>query len=93
MGKYRIDLTDLAKKQLKEHRKAGDKVTLAKIEKIFEELSEHPFEGSGQPEALKYDLKGYWSRRINRKDRIIYEVIEQRVTVDVVSVKGHYGDK
>ncbi|WP_353135741.1 type II toxin-antitoxin system YoeB family toxin [Pseudopedobacter sp.] len=35
-------------------------------------MSETPYDGNGQPELLKYNYSGYWSRRINRKDRIIY---------------------
>ena len=57
------------------------------------ELSDKPYEGTGNPEPLKYQLAGYWSRQINRKDRIIYIVYEDRVVVLVVSAIGHYGDK
>ncbi|MEC4047822.1 type II toxin-antitoxin system YoeB family toxin [Flavobacterium sp. SUN046] len=44
----------------------------------------------GKPEALKWDLYGYWSRRINHKDRLIYKVENDIVTVYVVSAMGHY---
>lgn len=57
------------------------------------ELSENPFEGIGQPEPLKHELSGYWSRRINQKDRIIYRVDEEIVTVIILSAMGHYGKK
>ncbi|MEQ8241623.1 MAG: Txe/YoeB family addiction module toxin [Cyclobacteriaceae bacterium] len=53
----------------------------------------HPYLGTGKPEALKYDLEGYWSRRINKKDRLIYKVVDEIVTVTIVSAKGHYGQK
>ena len=75
------------------HYKSGNKSAIRKIEQIFLELSETPYEGTGNPEALKYELTGYWSRRINKKDRIIYKVYEARVVVLVVSAIGHYGDK
>ncbi|MCA6422737.1 MAG: Txe/YoeB family addiction module toxin [Flavobacterium sp.] len=42
------------------------------IAKILIELENTPFEGIGKPEALKYELTGFWSRRINQKDRIVY---------------------
>lgn len=93
MGKYKITLTDLAKKQLRQHEKAGNKATIRKIDIIFRELANHPFSGTGKPEALKHELKGFWSRRINQKDRMVYQVFESAVTVDVVSTLGHYGDK
>jgi len=42
---------------------------------------------------MKYDLSGFWSRRINRKDRLIYRVQENIVTVEVISAMGHYSDR
>jgi toxin YoeB len=93
MGKYTIELTDLAKKHLLLHKKAGNAATIKKIESILLELSLHPYSGTGKPEELKYDLKGYWSRRINQKDRLIYSVQEHKVTVEVISAMGHYDDK
>jgi toxin YoeB len=57
------------------------------------ELSETPYLGIGNPEALKWELTGYWSRRINQKDRLIYKVAEKLVIVYVVSASGHYEDQ
>ena len=93
MGKFRIEITDLAKSQLAKHYKSGNKGTIKKIEKILIELSKHPYTGIGKPEALKENLTGFWSRQINLKDRIIYTVDNHLVVVDVVSVLGHYSDK
>jgi toxin YoeB len=90
MEKYYIDVSDEAKKHLKRHLKSGDKVTIKRIDRIFEELAEHPFYGIGKPEALKGNFLGAWSRRLNKKDRIIYEVNENIVTVFIISAKGHY---
>lgn len=92
MGKFNVELSSKAKKELQLHYKAGNKSDIRKIEQIFLELSKTPFEGTGNPEPLKYHLAGYWSRRINRKDRIIYRVFEDKVVVLVVSAIGHYGD-
>jgi len=93
MGKYTLEVSSKARKELQLHYKSGNKSDISKIERIFQELSNTPFEGTGNPEPLKYHLSGYWSRRINRKDRIIYKVYENRVVVLVVSAIGHYGDK
>lgn len=93
MGKYFVNLEDIARKDLKAHYKSGNKATIKKIEKILLELTESPFKGEGQPEELKYDFKGYWSRKINQKDRMIYRVEEEIVTVIIVSAMGHYSDK
>lgn len=64
-----------------------------KIEKLLIEMIEHPTTGTGQVEALKGNLSGYWSRRIDKFNRIIYTVEEEVVTVTIISTKGHYGDK
>ena len=52
--------------------KSGDKKSLKKLNQILLELENHPTTGSGNPEQLKHELSGYWSRRINKKDRLIY---------------------
>ncbi|MFI5138324.1 MAG: Txe/YoeB family addiction module toxin [Sphingobacteriales bacterium] len=66
---------------------------MKKIEKILVELSETPYTGTGNPEALKYELSGFWFRKINQKDRLIYKVEENIVTVFVISAMGHYNQK
>ena len=93
MGKFRIEIKELAQKHIKLHYKSGDKKSIKNIEKIIQALSETPCEGFGQPEALKYELTGFWSRRINQKDRLIYSIDNDIVTVYVVSAMGHYSDK
>lgn len=93
MGKYFVDFEDTARNDLKNHYKSGNRATIKKIEKILLELTETPFTGEGQPEELKYNYKGYWSRKINKKDRLIYRVEEEIVTVIIVSAMGHYSDK
>jgi toxin YoeB len=64
-----------------------------KIDRIISELYEHPETGTGKPERLKFDLSGYWSRRINKKDRLIYLIEDQIIIVTVISALGHYSDK
>ncbi len=93
MGKYFVELIESSKKDLQRHNKSGKKSVIKKIERILYELSEHPYTGTGNPEQLKHELSGFWSRRISQKDRMIYKVKEDIVTVYVVSAMGHYGDK
>jgi toxin YoeB len=91
MGKYFIDIKDIAKIQFRKIYKSGDQATIKKLEKIMLELSQHPSTGIGNPELLKYNLSGLWSRRINSQDRIIYEIIEEPdKMVVVISALGHY---
>ena len=90
---YRLELTPEAQRQLKDWQKSGQKKTLKKILSLFEELRLHPTIGTGQVEQLKGDLAGLWSRRIDKGARMIYSIVDDRVIVTVVSLKGHYGDK
>lgn len=90
---YTLEFTKTALEDIEKHKKAGDKTILKKLEKIFIELIEHPHIGTGRPESLKYDLEGLYSRRINKKHRMVYSIEEERVTVLVLSAYSHYGDK
>ena len=63
---------------------------MAKITALLADIAAHPFSGLGKPEALKYDLAGYWSRRINSEHRIIYKVHEDMVEIHVLSMRYHY---
>jgi toxin YoeB len=93
MGKFGIKIEELADQHLKSHYKSGNQASIKKIAKILKELTETPFEGIGKPEPLKHQLSGFWSREINKKDRIIYKVNQEIVMVYVVSAMGHYSDK
>ena len=93
MGKYSIVVEKNAQKELQGIYKSGDTASIKKLKQIFAELEEHPQTGVGQPEQLKYNLSGYWSRKINQKDRLIYRIEETIVTVFVLSASSHYGAK
>lgn len=93
MGKYHIVFDKITQKQVIQHFKSGDNSTLKKLTKILEELVFNPKTGTGNPEQLKHSLSGLWSRKINRKDRLIYKIEEKIVTVFIISSMGHYNDK
>lgn len=90
---YELILMPEAEKHLKEWKKSGQKKTLKKIADLFDELRQHPTTGTGHVEQLKGNLSGLWSREINKGDRMIYGIEDDKVIVNVVSLKGHYGDK
>lgn len=90
---YFIEISPLAEEHIKFFKKSGQKILLNKIEKLINELEIHPFEGTGKPEALKYENSGKWSRRIDQKHRLIYEVFENEILVEVISALGHYDEK
>lgn len=85
---YHLIFSDQAKIDIDFHKKSRNKTVLKKIFVLLDELTEHPFEGTGKPELLKHNLSGNWSRRINLEHRLVYEVIED--SVNVLSAKGHY---
>ncbi len=68
-----------------------DRKTLKKINMLLKEVQRTPFEGNGTPELLKGNLSGKWSRRINEKDRLVYEIKENAIVI--WQCKGHYSDK
>ncbi len=65
-----------------------DKKTLKRINQLVKETARDPFEGLGKPEPLKGSLAGFWSRRIDEVNRIVYAVEED--TIYIVSCRGHY---
>lgn len=77
MEKYSIRLSETALKEYNKW-KSTDKKTYDRINLIFKNMQDNPFTGIGKPEPLKYDLSGFWSRRIDDKNRIIYEVKQER---------------
>ena len=83
-----IELYKDAKKDLEYWRRWGNKAIQKKIQQFFSDMKEHPFEGIGKPEALKYELSGKWSGRINDEHRIVYTVTND--IINVYSLKGHY---
>ncbi|MFP3860593.1 MAG: Txe/YoeB family addiction module toxin [Bacteroidales bacterium] len=90
---YTLEFTETALADIEKHKKSGDKAVLKKIEKLLNELMEHPTTGTGQPEMLKHNLAGLYSRRINKTHRLVYSIDEQIITVHVLSVWSHYDDK
>lgn len=90
---YELILMPEAEKHLNMWKKSGQKKTLKKIADLFEELRLHPTTGTEHVEQLKGNYSGYWSREINKGDRMIYSIEDDKVIVNVVSLKGHYEDK
>ena len=74
------------------HWQETDPDTLRRINALIEECCRHPFSGRGKPEPLKGDLKGWWSRRITRADRLVYRVTGSggAQALEVAQVRFHY---
>lgn len=70
-----------------------DRKTLKKINELLKDILRNGVDkGIGQPELLKYDLSGYWSRRIDEKNRLVYR-IDENSNLYIESCKGHYKDR
>jgi toxin YoeB len=67
----------------KTNRKIFEKISI-----LIEETSRTPFKGMGKPEALRHQLKGYWSCRITEEHRLVFKVIGNEV--QIISCKYHY---
>ena len=59
-----------------------------KISSLIEDIKLHPFSGIGKPEALKHQLSGKWSRRIDNVNRVVYSIVNNKL--HIYSLKGHY---
>lgn len=68
-----------------------DKKKLSKINKILEDIDRNRYTGVGKPERLKGNLSGYWSRRIDSKNRIVYKIEKERIII--IQCGSHYKDK
>ena len=68
-----------------------DKKTLKKINSLVKDIERNGHEGIGNPEPLKHEWSGYWSRTIDEKNRLIYRIDED--TIEIAICGGHYGDK
>ena len=65
-----------------------DKKTVKKINELIKAIQRTPFEGIGKPEALKENLSGWWSRRINLEDRLIYKIENEKIII--LQCRKHY---
>lgn len=83
-----IIYSEIAQEDILYWRKSGNKGIQKKIQSLIEDIKKTPFEGIGKPHALKYNLSGSWSRRINDEHRIVYAVDGDFIKID--SLRGHY---
>lgn len=67
-----------------------DKRILKRINQLLKDISRDPFKGIGKPEPLRENLTGYWSRRIDETNRLVYRVGKGQI--EVYQCKGHYDD-
>lgn len=83
----RVYFTPVAQAQLNEWAVTNKKI-YNKIVDLVNAIQKEPFSGMGKPEPLKHQLKGYWSRRIDKVHRLVYEVTKDSIIV--IACKRHY---
>jgi len=67
-----------------------DKKTLKRVNQLLQDISRNGNSGIGKPEPLKAELSGFWSRRIDETNRLVYRI--QGGVLEILSCKGHYDD-
>lgn len=67
-----------------------DRRIALRLMKLIREVQRTPYEGTGQPEQLKHELAGCWSRRINQEHRLVYQVLEEENRVRILACRFHY---
>lgn len=68
-----------------------DKKTLKRINQLLQDIDRNGYEGIGKPEPLKGNYSGWWSRRINEADRLIYRIINKQI--EIAQCRSHYNQK
>ena len=92
-SQFVFEWTDEAIKQIdsiKKNKSEAASKYLLKLASLLESIHSNTFKGIGKPEPLKHDFPSCWSRRITRKDRLIYRV--DRKSIIIISILGHYND-
>ena len=85
-----IIYSDEAQRDIKYWKKSGNKAVQKKIQELLNAIENNPFEGIGKPEPLKHNLSGLWSRRIDLGHRIVYQILDNKETIKIYSLRGHY---
>lgn len=68
-----------------------DKKTLKRINALIKDIDRNGYEGIGKPEPLTGNWSGYWSRRIDEQNRLVYKIFDG--TIRIAQCRTHYGDK
>lgn len=87
---YKVFFAETADEDIAFWKKSGQKAVMTKISRLLVDVQEHPLTGLGKPEALRFNLTGLYSRRIDAGNRLVYDVDEQAQSVTVYSLRGHY---
>lgn len=85
---FELEFSKRAQKELKKIQK--DDRLLQKLFEIFRDLEKDPHSANFKMEKLKYNFQDHFSKRLDKKNRLIYQVLDDRIVVSVISILGHY---
>jgi len=68
-----------------------DKKTLKRINQLLKDIERNGYDGIGKPEPLRGDMSGWWSRRIDDANRLVYRITDRKIII--AYCRTHYGDK
>lgn len=89
---YVLRYTDEADETIAKYKKSNP-MAYKKVLRLLKEITEHPREGTGHPEPLVGGDNITYSRRISGRDRLVYDIYDDVITVLIISAGGHYNDK
>lgn len=90
---YQLEIPKGVVKELDRLKKTNPEL-YQKIGSLVDEIIVNPWIGRGKPERLKYyEDREVWSRHVNHKDRIVYEIDNDRIVIYLLKITGHYDDK
>ena len=90
---YDLRFTDDAEADMFRLQKSGDIKAFDRLILLLEEIRIHPKKGIGRPKRLKHLPGNQWGRRITRKHRLVYEIFENTISIEIQQAWGHYDDK
>jgi len=67
----------------------NDRAMIRRVNQLIREIRRAPFSGVGQPEALRFQWSGYWSRRLDQEHRLVYRIVEGEL--EIAQCRYHYG--
>jgi len=91
--KYLLKILPSAQEDMRKLQKSGDKQAVKKLDRLLDELENHPTFGIGHPEQLRYRKGVVWSREITKKHRLVYEIFDDIIMIEIQQAWGHYYDK
>ena len=87
---YNLVLAKEAQKDIRKLQK--DKRLMSKLFEILRDIEQNPYSPAFKMEKLKYNFQDHYSKRLDKKNRVIYQVFEDKILVSVISILGHYDD-